>query len=71
MGYLAGGDMTLLPIPLQWAQKMDRYAAVIGPWVFRNQEYLWVDDNDINEEEEDTVSGAEQLSLFGDEEDLE
>jgi hypothetical protein len=50
---------------------MDRYAAVIGPWVFRNQEYLWVDDNDINEEEEDTVSGAEQLSLFGDEEDLE
>ena len=46
MGYLAGGDMTLLPIPLQWAQKMDRYAAVIGPWVFRNQEYLWVDDDD-------------------------
>ena len=38
--------MTLLPIPLQWAQKMDRYAAVIGPWVFRNQEYLWVDDDD-------------------------
>ncbi|EFO80396.1 hypothetical protein OSCT_1755 [Oscillochloris trichoides DG-6] len=66
MGYLAGGDMTLLPIPLQWAQKMDRYAAVIGPWVFRNQEYLWIDDNDIIEEE-DTMSGAEQLLLFGEE----
>jgi hypothetical protein len=68
MGYLAGGDMTLLPIPLQWAAKMDRYAAVIGPWVFKNQEYLWVDDNDIEEED---VGGVEQLSLFGDEEEAD
>ena len=64
MGYLTGGEMTLLPIPLQWAQKMDRYAAVIGPWVFQNQEYLWDDDNDLDEDED---SSAEQLSLFGDE----
>ena len=70
MGYLAGGDMTLLPIPLQWAQKMDRYAAVIGPWVFRKQEYLWVDDNDISEDD-DVGVGLEQLSLFGDEEEVE
>lgn len=71
MGYLSGGDMTLLPIPLQWAAKMDRYAAVIGPWVFRKQEYLWVDDNDISEDEEEVGGGPEQLSLFGDEEELE
>lgn len=65
MGYVSGGEMTRLPIPLQWAQRMDRYAAVIGPWVFRDQEYLWIDDNDINEESDEF--GAEQLSLFGDE----
>lgn len=65
MGYLSGGEMTLLPIPLQWAQRMDRYAAVIGPWVFREQEHLWVDDNDISEEGEEL--GMEQLSLFEDE----
>lgn len=61
MGYLTGGDMTLLPIALQWAQKMDRYAAVIGPWVFRDQEDLWVDDNDINEDDEED-SGVEQMA---------
>jgi hypothetical protein len=59
MSYLSGGDMTLLPIPLQWAQRMDRYAEVIGPWVFPTQEHLWIN-NDIDDEVET------QLSLFDD-----
>ncbi|HEX6293054.1 MAG TPA: DUF3962 domain-containing protein [Herpetosiphonaceae bacterium] len=69
MGYLSGGEMTLLPIPLQWAQRMDRYAAVIGPWVFREQEHLWMDDNDMSEEGDE--SGMEQRSLLEDEEEDE
>jgi hypothetical protein len=48
MGYLTGG-MTLLPIMLQWAQRMDRYAAVIGPWIFEEQ---WGDDDSIDDDDE-------------------
>jgi hypothetical protein len=69
MSYLTGGDMTLLPIALQWAQRMDRYARVIGPWVFKDQEHLWVDDNDISDDGDE--GEAEQLSLFDDESDDE
>lgn len=36
MSYLTT-DMTLMPIPLQWAEHVDRYAEVIGPWIFPEQ----------------------------------
>jgi hypothetical protein len=54
MSYLTG-DMTLFPLPLQWAENCDRYAAVIGPWVLGDQ---WDEGED---EEED---GVVQLSLW-------
>lgn len=38
-------DMTLFPLPLEFARKMDEYAEVIGPWIFPEE---WVD----NEEED-------------------
>jgi hypothetical protein len=47
MGYLTN-EMTLLPLPLEFARKMDEYAAVIGPWVFPDEE----DDEGEEEEEE-------------------
>jgi hypothetical protein len=47
--------MTLFPLPLQWAENCDRYAAVIGPWVLGDQ---WDEGED---EEED---GVVQLSLW-------
>lgn len=47
MGYLTN-EMTLLPLPLEFARKMDEYAAVIGPWVFPDED----DDEDDEEEEE-------------------
>jgi pPIWI_RE module N-terminal domain/RNaseH domain of pPIWI_RE/MID domain of pPIWI_RE len=60
MGYLTGG-MTLLPIMLQWAQRMDRYAAVIGPWVFEEQ---WADDDVIDDDEHGEENVYEQLEFF-------
>jgi hypothetical protein len=48
MGFLTN-DMTLLPLPLELAQKMDEYAAVIGPWVFPDE---WDEDDDEEEEED-------------------
>jgi hypothetical protein len=54
VSYLTG-DMTLFPLPLQWAENCDRYAAVIGPWVLGDQ---WDEGED---EEED---GVVQLSLW-------
>lgn len=42
MGFLTN-DMTLLPLPLEFAQKMDEYAEVIGPWIFPEE---WNDDED-------------------------
>jgi hypothetical protein len=47
MGYLTN-EMTLLPLPLEFARKMDEYAAVIGPWVFPDEE----DEEEEEEEEE-------------------
>ena len=52
MGFLTN-DMTLLPLPLELAQKMDEYAEVIGPWVFPEE---WSD-------EEDEEPEIEQLEL--------
>jgi hypothetical protein len=50
MGYLSG-DMTRLPMPLQWAEHVDRYASVIGPWVFNE---LWgEEDEEGGDEDED------------------
>lgn len=57
MGYLTE-SMTRLPLPLQWAEHMDRYAEVIGPWVFEDQ---WGAERDEEEEEEDKPV---QLELF-------
>ncbi|GER88980.1 hypothetical protein KDW_31420 [Dictyobacter vulcani] len=47
MGYLTS-DMTLFPLPLEFAKKMDEYAAVIGPWIFPEE---WKGDEDENEDE--------------------
>ncbi len=59
MSYLdSEGDMTLLPLPLEFAAKMDEYARVIGPWVLPRE---W--DEEDEEDEDDT--GVVQLSLFG------
>lgn len=59
MGYLTT-DMTLMPMPLQWAEQVDRYAEVISPWVFPEQ---WgeepLDEGDAGED-----GSAIQLSLF-------
>lgn len=59
MGYLTT-DMTLMPMPLQWAEQVDRYAEVISPWVFPEQ---WgeepLDEGDAGESD-----GPVQLSLF-------
>jgi hypothetical protein len=52
MGFLTN-DMTLLPLPLAFAQKMDEYAEVIGPWIFPE---VWNDEDDENDDLE-----AEQL----------
>lgn len=51
MGFLTN-DMTLLPLPLELAQKMDEYAAVIGPWLFPEE---WNEEGDVEEEEEEEV----------------
>jgi hypothetical protein len=56
MGYLTN-DMTLMPMPLQWAEHVDRYAEVISPWVFPEQ---WGEE--APDEGED--DGVIQLSLF-------
>jgi hypothetical protein len=48
MGYLTS-DMTLFPLPLEFAKKMDEYAAVIGPWIFPEE---WNDDEEDDEEEQ-------------------
>jgi hypothetical protein len=53
MGFLTN-DMTVLPLPLELAQKMDEYAEVIGPWVFPDE---WEDEDDDHEPE------IEQLEL--------
>ncbi len=42
--------MTLLPMPLQWAEHVDRYAEVIGPWVFQEQ---WGQEEDEGDDDED------------------
>jgi hypothetical protein len=47
MGYLTS-DMTLFPLPLEFAKKMDEYAAVIGPWIFPEE---WNEDEDEDEDE--------------------
>lgn len=54
MGFLTS-DMTLFPIPLEFARKMDEYAEVIGPWIFPEE---WMDDdeedgNDVEEPQEE------------------
>ena len=49
MGYNSDA-MTLLPIPLQWAEHVDRYAEVIGPWVFQEQ---WGQEEDEGNDDED------------------
>ncbi|BCL79536.1 DUF3962 domain-containing protein [Ktedonobacteria bacterium brp13] len=49
MGFLTN-DMTLLPLPLELARKMDEYAAVIGPWVFPGE---WNEDNEEEDNEEE------------------
>jgi hypothetical protein len=36
MGRLLTSDMMLLPPPLAWAARMDDYASVIGPWIFKD-----------------------------------
>ena len=59
MGYLTT-DMTLMPIPLQWAEHVDRYAEVIGPWVFPEQ---WGEELS-DEGDTDTEDEYIQLSLF-------
>jgi hypothetical protein len=46
MGFLTN-DMTLLPLPLEFAQKMDEYAEVIGPWIFPEE---WNDEDDENDD---------------------
>ena len=62
MGFLTN-DMTLLPLPLELARKMDEYAMVIGPWIFP-EEWEEEEDEDEEEEEDDDSSGIEQLELF-------
>jgi hypothetical protein len=63
MGYLTDA-MTLLPMPLQWATQADRYAEVIGPWVYP-QEWAEVDVEDSEDEESDGSSPrVQQLALF-------
>jgi len=42
--------MTLLPMPLQWAEHVDRYAEVIGLWVFQEQ---WGQEEDEGDDDED------------------
>ncbi len=51
MGFLTN-DMTLLPLPLEFAQKMDEYAEVIGPWIFPeewNDEQVESDDLELDQ----------------------
>ncbi len=50
-------DMTLLPLPLALARKMDEYAEVIGPKVLHDESLF-----DYDEDEEDEVQ-AEQLEF--------
>lgn len=54
MGFLTN-EMTLRPLPVDWARHMDRYAEVIGPWVDDQQ---WGDDDD------DDYEAMVQLELF-------
>lgn len=54
--------MTLLPLPLHMANKMDKYAAVIGPWVWTEewrQEEQPLDTDDAADEEGDGVAGED------------
>ncbi len=53
MGFLTS-DMTLFPLPLEFARKMDEYAEVIGPWVFPEE---WMDDD---EEDGDDVEESQE-----------
>jgi hypothetical protein len=54
MGFLTS-DMTLLPLPLEFARKMDEYAEVIGPWIFPNEWNDDAEDDEIEGESEDLV----------------
>lgn len=62
MSYVTNDD-TLLPLPLEFAKKVEDYARVIGPWVIsdeweeEDEEDMEVDNSDEEEEEdEDSVS---------------
>jgi hypothetical protein len=63
MGYLTN-DMTLLPLPLEFARKMGDYAEVIGPWVFPDE---WDEEEDEEEENEEDEEGENEVK--SDEED--
>lgn len=60
MGYLTS-DMTLLPLPLEFAHKMGEYAEVIGPWVFPDE---WEEE----EEEEEEVEKVQKIGTDEEEE---
>lgn len=61
MGYTYPG-MTVLPLPLQWASKLRKYAEVIGPWIFPDQ---WETEADQEEDDDDsdTASTDESYQL--------
>jgi hypothetical protein len=56
MGYLTS-DMTLLPLPLEFARKMGEYAEVIGPWVFPDE---WDEEENEEEETEEEEEGGNE-----------
>jgi hypothetical protein len=60
MGRLLTSSMLLLPLPLAWARHMDRYAAVIGPWVLNEWEQ---ETPDLEDEEEDELALPRQLTF--------
>ncbi|MBA3531884.1 MAG: DUF3893 domain-containing protein [Ardenticatenales bacterium] len=65
MGFLTSGH-TLLPLPLDWAKKMEEYARVIGPWLLDE----W-DDEDDEVDEEDLEPEEEHQMRFEFEEEEE
>lgn len=47
MGFLTN-EMTLRPLPLDWASHADKYAETIGPWA---EEGLWAEEEEDDEDE--------------------
>lgn len=62
MSIVLNEGMTLLPLPLQMTKKMDKYAAVIGPWVWTeewHQEEQPLDGEDMGDEDSTVVADEE------------